>query len=1465
MLDANWASALIPSRIHVAQLQEHLIFHEICVCNPSDSLVGGGCDPFKRMYVRDLVGCLLVFVFQASKRRRNSVKSLKFSELKQQNSKNPNNLLFDLNVQEALGTGSSSWQSEDGGPNSRRGGETPSSCATPTSASFPSEPEVDADVGVNADGTNAIAPYPCQFCDRTFPRLSYLKKHEQDLVLPKLKIISNLKLEVIVLIGIIILSHGDQMPYRCSWCARLFKHKRSRDRHVKLHTGDRRYRCTHCEAAFSRRDNTKSKKEIYKMLKRKEELKRTKESRIKKEDHHIKLDSYLICLADYKLMNNINTKFNDHLKIHMKTHDTQKPYQCTTCSRGYNTAAALTSHMQSHKKHHQSQTSKLQDIDYGRRSVSSHSTSSPPIPSSPSPSLNIVLNSKTCMKSTQGSASTTPILSSPLKLACMYCTRDTFSCMQQLQMHVHTMHQTILNGETVAVSPSTNRINEQIKKDHYENAFTCSQCTMKFSTLGSLRDHLVSIHRTDGFGSALMMCPLCGIPCTSAATYAEHYVLQHCENRRTDLLEIRDYTDSKMNGNYDTKSIRKSNYTAGTLLCGQCGAALKDFESFREHLAGHLQADHRNDVRHPCLKCEATFQDREDMLVHLTKHYLSQISKEYACGACKKLYPHPDLLQRHLLDSHAHHLYRCALCRDTFDSRVAIQVHFAVKHSQECRIYRCNACTVSNNENSPGNAPEEGKSFFRSESEMANHVKNVHAPPTMSNNSPVARSPASTPGTTGNSGPRCVFCGICCSSELELQLHLASHSANLYRCPVCREGFAVEFLLDRHITQAHHSSDHQNVVRSNSRENGRIGRLPRLQEEAKSQKRGRSPASSNNNSLNQRDNNNKRPNYTNTSSQQCDLCERGKFSNEAELQAHKKLVHTPIKFQNKSISSLSMTCAYCGEVCRSRTDLESHTRIQHASSEPGGRHKCNICDEVCPSGATLAEHKLQKHCKIQLCDTCIVCRGNLFSESQFLEHVQRHSLENVDPQQRLDGSLPHLPAACVVCRQTLISDLECRLHARHHLRTSGSHSVASSPSPNQKNQSPSCCLCLRNYSADDFVNLPPSHISGGGQSLRVCKSCYIRHSQGLPILNSPYEPIKCDDSWTSSNKNGQWDKSKDKWETENKEDKNEGNDSKKCQDCGVKFEDSDKVEKHRIVEHEKVISGVMLNTYRCIQCQMSFPTEARIQQHVRKEHLETSGSTSIETLRCHLCLFEASNPLELQSHLIEHTFAGCAALSCYICQSLFTAPTGLQNHMLQEHGLGARPYDCSECTLKFFFRAELDHHMLTIHRSRDVPSPSTNTQNTIEIKKKDAEERNCDEEVTVKEEMVLGAAEEEEEINVDEQIEQDGQNADQQSEIETKLKTELEEEFIPEKMESVLLTLVGIISGNYYLKKADAITCPLGLIVPNAVFGVKVSPDKKVSHTVKGNLGDPLCNLCMLVEFQEFFLQTAFLLQLMEV
>ena len=42
-------------------------------------------------------------------------------------------------------------------------------------------------------------------------------------------------------------------PFSCNFCKRLFKYKRSRDRHEKIHTDDKQHRCKHCDAAFARR------------------------------------------------------------------------------------------------------------------------------------------------------------------------------------------------------------------------------------------------------------------------------------------------------------------------------------------------------------------------------------------------------------------------------------------------------------------------------------------------------------------------------------------------------------------------------------------------------------------------------------------------------------------------------------------------------------------------------------------------------------------------------------------------------------------------------------------------------------------------------------------------------------------------------------------------------------------------------------------------------------------------------------------------------------------------------------------------------------------------------------------------------------------------------------------------------------------------------------------------------------
>ncbi|CAH2050431.1 unnamed protein product, partial [Iphiclides podalirius] len=611
------------------------------------------------------------------------------------------------------------------------------------------------------------------------------------------------------------------MPFRCEFCSRLFKHKRSRDRHVKLHTGDRKYRCAHCESAFSR---------------------------------------------------------SDHLKIHMKTHDNQKPFQCTVCNRGYNTAAALTSHMQGHKRDREGRDPDrrralrcLQCGDAFRRPemLQAH------------------------MATTHGvdAASLTPprrVASQPppTLLACIYCTRDTFTSMEQLQLHVRAAHSALLNGD----APMPQTIEQPAPTDL---------------------------------------------------------------SRRT----ADDVTSAKRPRSSSGSATPQATLSPSTLLCNQCDAALPDFEAFRAHLKGHLEegGELNRFSPAPCVHCGASFADIAATERHLAAHYLA-VSCEYTCNSCVRSFPTPDDLQKHLFDLHAHHLYRCSLCKEVFDSKVAIQVHFAVAHSGESKVWMCRPCGASGG-------------TMRSEAEGAAHVRARHA---------AAR------------------CG--CGAVLPAP-------RRAYRCPApaCADSFAVQYLLERHV-QMHHV---QQAL------NGEMVRPKRA------------------------DNNNHAD-----GDGSCSPCVGGDG------------VGLPGDERRRKNGAVALQCAYCGERTRSRAELEAHTRA-HAGA---ARHKCLICDEVLPSAAVLAEHKLS-HCKVIAGDTCSRCRARLPSEEAFLSHMARHH--------------PALPAPCVVCRQTLASEAEARLHARFHLR------------PNEDEQR--CAICLR-----------PLAESEAGEGVRACTACYARHSTPRP-------------------------------------------------------------------------------------------------------------------------------------------------------------------------------------------------------------------------------------------------------------------------------------------------------------------------------------------------------------------------------
>ncbi|XP_014243462.1 zinc finger protein 423 homolog isoform X2 [Cimex lectularius] len=1076
-------------------------------------------------------------------------------------------------IHEALGTeAGSSWSSE--GHSS-----PPSSCATPNSASDLPDSELTFTVGVT-DAT----PYACQFCDKAFPRLSYLKKHEQ--------------------------THSEHLPFVCEFCKRRFKHKRSKDRHLKLHTGDKRYKCAQCEAAFAR---------------------------------------------------------SDHLKIHMKTHDNQKPFQCTICNRGYNTAAALTSHMQNHKK--------ISDLETQSSGSSYRCLECAQIFSKPDDLTAHIMN-----EHRRGSSPPKKHKSPRPRLACIYCTKDSFHSMEALQIHVQAMHGSILNGSQPFIFSHAQLNNSNCSTTSSANSrnMTCHLCTMTFPTVQALHIHATSAH---GLGQSCendFQCSRCGITLPSYAWLVEHFNISHRsitstlsssaaeQSKPTDLSVNRKEQQEKLPSAKKFKSSSNSltppNITnasqgalydhPGVLLCNQCNAALPDFESFRSHLKSHLEQSvflKMPQLRHTqtsvCPYCGVHIVSSQEMIQHMEIHFKS-LTEDFECQICFQAFKLSEELQKHLLETHTQHLYRCSLCKDMFESKVAIQVHYAMKHCNEKKKIRCSVCL--------------SLGPFQSETEFSHHVKSIHCS---------SISTASSPSVSPPRVLRCVFCNATFATDVDFQFHLAIHTKQ-FQCNICNESFHVEYLLEKHV-QTNHSSTKGSTVKceeadekpndltyepnttndfpSNSMKvstdnigNGTVGNI----------------TSNNVNSTNESPL--KRQDYmmnNNVFNGVCDICECGNFTSECDLQAHRKLLHNVKTSLNKipninssstifkgtcdicelknfsseaellshrqmmhhlkpnSNSKLSLHCAYCKETCKSRTDLENHMKAHCQSAMSSNKYKCNICDEMCHSASVLAEHKLT-HCKVVFGSVCTHCKAQIHNEESFIKHVMQHTNNAGNTMSKGQQQLV-LPVACVICRQTLGSEMETRLHAKFHLQ------VELIP----------CSMCLQGCDKKELKD-------------RICTTCQK--------LNKT---------------------------------------STKCSKCNIKFETHGAMELHMLMVHDQ--------SDNCKKCNEKYESQKEYELHM-ETHFSNENNNS--GTKCNLCMLVFPGSIQLQLHLIEHTFMGCSNYTCYICSSVFTTAVGLQSHIL-EHGLSARPYDCPKCMKKFFFRAELDNHS-ALHAQTFIPKTS---------------------------------------------------------------------------------------------------------------------------------------------------------------
>ncbi|KAL0613521.1 Zinc finger protein 521, partial [Plecturocebus cupreus] len=1049
-------------------------------------------------------------------------------------------------------------------------------------------------------------PYPCQFCDKSFSRLSYLKHHEQ--------------------------SHSDKLPFKCTYCSRLFKHKRSRDRHIKLHTGDKKYHCSECDAAFSRSDHLKihlkthtsnkpykcaicrrgflSSSSLHGHMQVHERNKDGSQSGSRMEDWKMKdtqkcsqceegfdfpedLQKHIAechpecspnedraalqCVYCHELFVE-ETSLMNHME---QVHGGEKKNSCSICSESFHTVEELYSHMDSHQQPESCNHSNSPSlVTVGYTSVSSTT-----------PDSNLSVDSSTMVEAAppipksrgrKRAAQQTPDMTGPsskqakVTYSCIYCNKQLFSSLAVLQIHLKTMHldkpeQAHICQYCLEVLPSLYNLNEHLKQVHEAQdpglivstmpaiVYQCNFCSEVVNDLNTLQEHIRCSH---GFAnpaakdSNAFFCPHCYMGFLTDSSLEEHIRQVHC-----DLSGSRFGSPVLGTPKEPVVEVYSCSYCTNSPI----------FNSVLK-LNKHIKENHKNiplalNYIHNGKKSRA-LSPLSPVAIEQTSLKMMQAvggaparpAGEYICNQCGAKYTSLDSFQTHLkthLDTVLPKL-TCPQCNKEFPNQESLLKHVTIHFMITSTYYICESCDKQ----------------FTSVDDLQKHLLDMHTfvffrctlCQEVFDSKVSIQLHLAVKHSNEKKVYRCTSCNWDFRNETDLQLHVKhNHLENqgkVHKCIFCGESFGTEVELQCHITThskkynckfcskafhaiillEKHLREKHCVFETKTPNCGTNGASEQVQKEEVELQ---TLLTNSQESHNSHDGSEEDVD-TSEPMYGCDICGAA-YTMETLLQNHQLRDHNIRPGESAIVKKKAELIKgnYKCNVC-SRTFFSENGLREHMQTHlgPVKHYMCPICGERFPSLLTLTEHKVT-HSKSLDTGNCRICKMPLQSEEEFLEHCQMHP----DLRNSLTGF------RCVVCMQTVTSTLELKIHGTFHMQKTGNGSAVQTTGRGQHVQKLyKCASCLKEFrSKQDLVKLDINGLPYG-----LCAGCVNLSKSASPGINVPPGTNR---PGLGQNENLSAIEGKGKV----------GGLKTRCSSCNVKFESENELQNHIQTVHRELV------------------------------------------------------------------------------------------------------------------------------------------------------------------------------------------------------------------------------------------------------------------------------------------------------